>query len=242
MASFILVHGAWHGAWCWHKVVSRLSDAGHRAVAIDLPSHGADRTPRAEVTMQRYAERVANAIDAEREPVVLVGHSMGGLAISEAAESRPQRIRSLAYLSAFIPPLPGSPEAGPSDPLPLMAHTTLGADGHSLEIAPEAATQFFYADCSDEDTAFALDALCPQATAVFGSRFELSEANFGSVPRDYIECLNDAALPPERQQQIHQRAACRKVYRLEASHSPFFSMPGELCEILCDIANQSARV
>jgi pimeloyl-ACP methyl ester carboxylesterase len=241
MASFVLVHGAWHGAWCWRKVVSRLSDAGHRAVAIDLPSHGADRTPRAEVTMQRYAEAIADAIDAEREPVILVGHSMGGLAISQAAELRPQRIRSLAYLSAFIP-VPGSPETGRSDPLPLMAHVTPGDDGHSLEISPEDATQYFYADCSDEDTAFALGELCPQATGVFGSRFELSETKFASVPRDYIECLNDAALPPERQQQIHQRVSCRKVYRLAASHSPFFSIPGELCEVLCDIASQPSRL
>ena len=237
MASFILIHGAWHGAWCWHKVVSELSKAGHRAIAIDLPSHGADRTPRADVTMQRYAESIANAIDSESDPVVLVGHSMGGLAISQAAELRPQRIHSLAYLSAFVP-VQGSPEAVPPDPLPLMAHVAPGADGHSMEISREGARHCFYADCSDADTRFALDALCPQATGVFGSRFELSEEKFGSVPRDYIECLNDAALPLEMQRRIYQRAPCRKIYRLEASHSPFFSMPGELCEILCDIASQ----
>ncbi len=75
MSRFVLVHGAWHGAWCWNKVVPLLEAKGHSVDAIDLPGHGSDVTPIAEVTLERYAERVGRALRAEPEPAVLVGHS-----------------------------------------------------------------------------------------------------------------------------------------------------------------------
>jgi pimeloyl-ACP methyl ester carboxylesterase len=237
MASFILVHGAWHGGWCWHKVVSELSEAGHRAVAIDLPSHGSDRTPVADVTLQGYAWRIAQEIDAQDDRVVLVGHSMGGIAISQAAEYRADRILSLVYLAALLP-APGDAVVASPDASPVVPHLVPSDDGHALEITHEGARQCFYGDCSREDVDFALENLCAQSAHVFDNGIELSEEKFGSVPRDYIECLEDAALPPEMQRTFYERTPCRNVYRLEASHSPFFSMPGELCRILCDVANQ----
>lgn len=74
MTTFVLIHGAWHGGWCWDKVVPLLEQAGHVAVAPDLPSHGADRTPVAEVTLDAYVARVCEILDAQPEPVVLLGH------------------------------------------------------------------------------------------------------------------------------------------------------------------------
>ena len=75
MSTFVLVHGAWHGAWCWEKVVPLLEGAGHEVVTLDLPGHGEDGTPALEVTMESYTDRVVGALDARSEPVVLVGHS-----------------------------------------------------------------------------------------------------------------------------------------------------------------------
>ena len=81
MATFVLIHGAWHGGWCWRKVVPHLEAAGHTVIAPDLPSHGDDPTPAAEVTLDDYVRRVCEILDAQDEPVVLVGHSMGGLLV-----------------------------------------------------------------------------------------------------------------------------------------------------------------
>jgi pimeloyl-ACP methyl ester carboxylesterase len=78
MNTFVLIHGGCHGAWCWYKIIPRLEQLGHRVIAPDLPSHGRDKTPVSTVTLQSYVDAVCAILDAQREPVVLVGHSMGG--------------------------------------------------------------------------------------------------------------------------------------------------------------------
>ena len=102
MSTFVLVHGAWHGAWCWEKVVPLLEEAGHDVVVPDLPGHGEYGTPMPELSMQGYAERVVRAVDEASEPVILVGHSMGGIVVSLVAEARPDRVRKLVYLTGFL--------------------------------------------------------------------------------------------------------------------------------------------
>src|SRR3954469_12109915 len=102
MARFLLVHGAFGGAWCWEPAVAPLRAAGHTVETIDLPGSGDDPTPPGEVTLDGYAARVCAAL-AEGEPAVLVGHSMGGVAVTEAAVRCPERIAALAYVAAFAP-------------------------------------------------------------------------------------------------------------------------------------------
>ena len=87
--TFILIHGAWQGAWAWETIVPRLRAAGHDAVAVDLPGNGFDLTPPHEVTLDLYAAHVSRIVDAVRGPVVLVGHSMGGTVASQTSEFAP---------------------------------------------------------------------------------------------------------------------------------------------------------
>src|ERR1700680_4689248 len=103
MSQFLLVHGASGGAWCWHKLMPELERRGHRALAIDLPGHGEDKTPLAQVNLAAYAERVADTLKKLPEPAVLIGHSMGGMVISAAAELAPEWVRTLVYLCAYLP-------------------------------------------------------------------------------------------------------------------------------------------
>src|SRR5688500_1551345 len=103
MTTFVLIHGGWAGGWTWERVAPLLEAAGHRAVAPDLPGHGSDRTPISEITLERYVDRVLEALDAAAEPVVLVGHSSGGVVITQAAERRPEKVRRLVYLCAYLP-------------------------------------------------------------------------------------------------------------------------------------------
>ena len=103
MARFVLVHGAWHGAWCFDALARDLAAAGHEVDTFDLPGHGSDATPHDEVTLDTYAQRVAEVIGQDGEPVVLVGHSMGGIVVTQAAELVPERIARLVYLTAFLP-------------------------------------------------------------------------------------------------------------------------------------------
>jgi pimeloyl-ACP methyl ester carboxylesterase len=103
MTHFVLVHGAWQGAWVWQSVSAALVMHGHEVSTFDLPGGGEDRTPLDEVTLDRYAERIAAAVLDAGNPVTLVGDSMGGLACAAAAELIPGHLSRLIYLSAFAP-------------------------------------------------------------------------------------------------------------------------------------------
>lgn len=102
MGTFVLVHGGWNGGWCWEKVVPLLEEAGHRVEAPDLPGSGDDPTPIPEVSLRSYADRISGVLDAQPEPAVLVGHSSGGVVVSQAAEQRPEKVKLLVYLAAFL--------------------------------------------------------------------------------------------------------------------------------------------
>ena len=100
---FVLVHGAWHGAWCWEKVTPLLVDMGHEAHTLDLPGLGNDPTPISEITLDSYVNAVKDVIVSVNEPVVLVGHSMGGLIITQTAERVSDRVRRWVTWRHFRP-------------------------------------------------------------------------------------------------------------------------------------------
>src|SRR6476469_2143288 len=104
MKTFILIHGSWHSAWNWHKVVPLIEKAGHKAIAIDLPGMGRDKTPIDQVKMETTVEKICALIDSIPGKVILVGHSKNGIMISQAAEYRPQKIEKLVYLAAYLIP------------------------------------------------------------------------------------------------------------------------------------------
>jgi len=104
MATFILIHGSFHGAWIWHKLIPQLEALGHKGLAIDLPGHGQDKTPASRVSLSRCVNALLDTIDAQVEPVILVAHSRNGIVISQAAEARSGRIRGLVYLAAYMVP------------------------------------------------------------------------------------------------------------------------------------------
>lgn len=233
MARFLLIHGASHGAWCWHKIVARLEKLGHEAVAIDLPSHGDDHTPPERITIHDY---VARTLEAMKNDTILVGHSLGGLTITLAAAAMPEKTRALVYLCAFVPP-PGvpattyRPDAVTGDLVAAQRRDRL----RGVTVPdPDLAGEVFYSDCSYEDRAFALPRLSPQPIAVMT---EVLEFDPPDVPRHYIRCLKDRAVKPSYQRDICASWPSGTVHELDCGHSPFFSTPGKLVEILGDIAS-----
>ena len=104
MATFVLVHGACHGGWCWEKVVPLLQAHGHTAHAPDLPGLGKDTMPPANVTLADNVEKISRLLDKMEEPVVLVGHALGGVTIGQTAEARRRKIKALVYVCGLMPP------------------------------------------------------------------------------------------------------------------------------------------
>ena len=238
MASFVLIHGAWHGSWCWELVTPRLEAAGHRVAAPDLPGMGENRTPLAEVTLDGWARFVADLVTAQDEPVVLVGHSRGGIVISQAAEYVPDRIASLVYLAAFLVPngrtlhetmrmIPPRPESEGS--------LVMATDGTAI-IAPDAVERVFYNTSPPALVARAADLSGPEPMASFTTPLQVSEERWGRVPRDYIHCTKDRAIAPQLQRLMVEALPCRRVVSLEPDHSPFYSAPDQLAQQLMALA------
>ncbi|MZQ81166.1 alpha/beta fold hydrolase [Paenibacillus sp. 5J-6] len=230
MSTYLLIHGAWHGAWCWEKIVPLLESAGHRVITIDLPGHGKDQTPISKVSLAVYTDRVVAAIDELDEEVILVGHSMGGIVVSQAAEYRPNRIKSLVYLTAFLLQNGQNMLVIPPNPNMLVSK-----DGRTINVAADKARQIFYNSCSDEDATGAVSRLQEQATSPFVTPLSLTQNNFGQVPRYYIEGLRDNAIPIDMQRQMQAASPCKEVFTLDTDHSPFYSTPDQLCNILLNI-------
>jgi pimeloyl-ACP methyl ester carboxylesterase len=244
MSTYLLIHGAWHGGWCWRKVVPLLEAKGHKALAPDLPGHGDDRTPAAAVTLKSYADRICEIAAAQAEPVVLVGHSLGGVAITQAAENCPERVAALVYLCAFLP------RSG--DSLATWAAQDQGSTVNPSTMEPQAdgtvvfkaeyLREAFYADCSDEDVAFAGSRLVPQSAGPSGTTLETTPERWGRIPRYYIECLRDRAITLKLQREMQKHGACRQIFSMDTDHSPFFSAPEQLAGILSQIGSPSRAV
>jgi pimeloyl-ACP methyl ester carboxylesterase len=241
MSWFVLVHGVSHGAWCWDKVVPLLEAKGHSVDAIDLPGHGQDPTPTADVTLERYVERVCDALSAAPGPVVLVGHSMAGMLITQAAERCPTRIQRLIYLAAYLPhdgqkllDLADLPEGASTHVRPNLIFS---ADHRSATLKPEAVRETFYNDCEDLDVERAMRLLVPQATQPFAAPVHTTEEHFGRVPKAYIVCLQDNTVPTALQWRMLADLPCDEVMTLRTGHSPFMSAPDHLVAALDHLAD-----
>ncbi len=241
MSTFVLIHGGWHGAWCWQRVARLLREAGHRAVTPDLPGHGEDSTQQAGNVSEMYVPSVCEVLDNELEPVILVGHSSGGMIISEAANERPHRVRVLVYLSAFLLPPGKSPRDAMHADTESILQSCLIVDGGKgvSTVRPERAKEVFYSDCADEDAAWAIsrlqpEPLIPPRVPVVDSR-PIRKTRESETPKVYIECLRDRALGPAMQKKMYSEIPCQRVYSLPTSHSPFLSAPRQLVSCLLEI-------
>jgi pimeloyl-ACP methyl ester carboxylesterase len=239
MSTFILVHGAWHGAWCWQKLIPLLEEQDHRVVAPDLAGLGRDQTPLGEATLERWTADVCRLLDAERDPVILVGHSRGGLVISQVAERRRDKIKTLVYLTAMLVKdgEAGLKALGALGHTPLQDYISPSADGTSFTLRDEGIAPSFYEMCSEEDIELAKRLLRPEPAEPSMTPVRISEKNFGSVPRIYIECLRDKAILPDMQKAMYTATPCRRVISMNTDHSPFFSMPAELARHLHEISS-----
>ncbi len=230
MSTFVLIHGSGNGGWCWDKVMPLLTQAGHEVIAPDLPGHGDDKTPVREVSLQSCVDRVVEILDTQSGPVILVGHSTGGLTITQAAEQRPRMIRVLVYLTAFLL-RNGERCVDMHDPESLARGNLV----LSKDEGNERGNEVFYNDCSDEDIAWAQSLLVPAPLQIAFTPVATTEKNFGRVPRYYIECLRDRAITHSCQRRMYMALPCERVFTLDTSHSPFLSAPQALVDHLLAI-------
>jgi pimeloyl-ACP methyl ester carboxylesterase len=238
VSTFVLVHGAWHGAWCWYKIVPRLARAGHTVIAPDLPSLGRDRTPIAEVSLDRWTDSLGAIVEAAEEPVVLVGHRRGGIVISAVAERLPDRIAQLVYVTAFL--LRDGETlraiAATAETSRIVPALVMTPDQSAITVPDAALRHGFYGQCPEEDVTLARMMLMPEPVAPSATPVRVTPERFGRVPRAYIECVRDQAIPIALQRRMARDSGCPIVASLDTDHSPFFSMPSALTAALLALA------
>jgi len=242
MARIVLVHGAFGRAACWDRVAPGLRAAGHSVEAIDLPGAGEDPTPVEEVTLDRYAARVCEVLSGDA-PAVLVGHSMGGMVITQAAARCPQHVARLAYVAAFLPSdgqslidMTQLPEAAGDQ---VQANLVVEGDPPVATMGPEAVREALNNCADDEQAAWAASIRGQQAVAPFTHQVVLggpSADAFTALPRAYVMCLQDRAIKPALQRRMLEAAGCDPVIEIDTDHSVWASRPDELAVALNRIA------
>jgi pimeloyl-ACP methyl ester carboxylesterase len=235
MTRFVLVHGAFAGGWCWEPVAAELERRGHTVSAPDLPGSGADATPVEDVTLDAYVERVCAVLAESPEPAVLVGHSMGGVVITQTAARCPERISRLVYAAAFLP-RDGQSLVGLTD-LPegagdgVQANMTVSGEPPVADLSAEACREVFYGTTSEERTVWALARQGRQPVVPFLTPVAL-DGGVDDLPRSYVLCTEDRAIPPRLQRLMIAQSPCSDVLELPVDHSPYLSATAELVEFL----------
>jgi pimeloyl-ACP methyl ester carboxylesterase len=239
MKTFILIHGSWHSSWNWHKVIPLLEKLGYKGLAIDLPAMGRDKTPVKIVKMATTVKKICQFIDSIEGKVILVGHSKNGIMISQAAEYRSSKIEKLVYLAAYLVPNGKTQREysvqdteGVLKPF-VSVHENLKATTLQHAIYKEG----LYHDCEDSITDLAKLLLSYEPIESGITPLKLTNAKYGKIPRFYIECTEDRAVTPFIQRKMYTETPCEKVFSMKTSHSPFFSQPQALVDILGEIAS-----
>ncbi|WP_407569822.1 alpha/beta fold hydrolase [Deinococcus altitudinis] len=231
--TYVLVHGALLGKWSWDRVAPALQRAGNTVITLDLPGHGDDKTPQDKVSLANYRDAVIAAIG-NRTNVILVGHSFGGVVISEVAEAIPQKIGKLVYLGALFPQNGESASAlAGSDKGSLFGKYVMPS-GAVLNFAKEGVRSVFCNDCSAADLALVQSRPRSEPAAPFGTPVKLSAA-FAGVPKAVILTGNDHAVSLGLQVRTAARAGVNEIYFIDSGHLPFSTQPLKLTNILLNI-------
>lgn len=235
MAGFVLVHGAWHGAWCWRDVVAELESRGHAVEAVDLPGHGENPAAPGSFGFDDYVDTVCAAVARAPRPLVLAGHSLGGLSITQAAERLPGRIDLLAYVTAFLPAdgqtLRDLTATDHEESL-IVRNLLVDREAGTSRIDPAAVRATFYGECAAADAEWAEGQLVPESLRALSQPVRLTPERGGRVPRMYVEALRDRAITVRKQRAMRADVPCPLVRALEADHSPFLSASSGLTDCL----------
>ncbi|HEV8315715.1 MAG TPA: alpha/beta hydrolase family protein [Burkholderiaceae bacterium] len=233
MADFVLVHGAWHGAWCWKRVLPGLWAAGHRAFAVTLTGTG-ERAHQLSpsITLRTHADDVAAVIEAEElQQAVLVGHSYAGMVITAVADRYPERLARLVYLDAVVP-RPG--ESWSSTHVPATQAQRRQAIAATGTIPPADPAVFGLAG---DDAAWLERRQTPHPGGVYDEPLQFDPARVAALPRTFIDCTAPAlpTIAAMRERVRHEPGW--QVLEIATGHDAMVSAPQALLDALLSLAS-----
>lgn len=231
--NIVLVHGSWHGAWCWEKIGPLLAQAGHTVFVPDLPGHGQDKTSLQDITLASYVDCIMHYLKTCDSKVMLVGHSMAGMVISQVAEYMPEKISHLVYVAGFLPQNGESlmSIAKLQKPTKITAPINIVSEEQAIYFPANAMHPFAYHQMDAEKYESLKPLFCVEPFKPWIQPVKITSERFGTVPRTYIVCEDDKAIHLSSQERMLQHTPCQ-MFRLMTDHSPFYSEPEGLAEIL----------
>lgn len=233
---FVLIHGGFHGAWCWDLLIPELERLGHEAIAVDLPGHGTRRDERSNLADRRDA-----IVEVMKPGDVLMGHSGGGFDITLAADAAPEKVGHLIYLAAGVPvegrtilEVIGGQKNSDSGRLTseetgMHQFTRMNEKGRMECTDFEAVRKFFYHDVDEKLARWAFDLLTPAPFDFLVETVHLPNFWKADLPRSYILCLEDRGGGRFLHRTFAGQLGVEPV-TIDSSHSPFLSKPRELAE------------
>jgi pimeloyl-ACP methyl ester carboxylesterase len=228
MADFVLVHGAWHGAWCWRKVLPILWSKGHRAFAVTLTGVGErEHLMSPSISLATHIDDVKSVIETEElARLILVGHSYAGLLITAVADRCAERIVRLVYLDAIIPHSGESWSSSHNESARQARRADIARDG---VIPPPPASAY---GLSGEDAAWVDRRQRPHPGGVYEDIVKFDESLVASLPRTFVDCTSPALPTIEKSRQRVRSEQGWQVIEIATGHDPMISAPSQLLDIL----------
>lgn len=239
MRNFLLIHGSWHGAWCWYKIAPRLKAEGHAVSVVNLPGRGENAARPVFVSLEHMVKVTAALLPKDRKTTVVV-HSRYGVLASRLAEIASDRIDQTIYLASFMLPS-GKTAAGyfRSDKKSLLPPAMEINELAMWDwLKPEIYREALYHDCSDDDNMLGRLLLCKEPLRPAIARLKLTDDGYGRVPRAYIRLTEDQAVSLSLQDRLINETHADRVESIRASHSAYFSKPDELTRIILKLAEK----
>lgn len=232
--TYVLVHGAWQGPYVWQTVKQQLEEKGQKVVVIELPAHGTDQSAPGDMSIDVYSNTVIKALNSIPGKVILVGHSMGGVVITDVAEKVPQKIKKLVYVGAFLPANGQSLlDLALQDTQSLLGPSLIPSkDQLTLDVIRENVISIFCQDASPAIQQEVLNNFRVEPAIPFTNKVALTKGNFGKVDKYYIKTAEDHAIGPQLQEQMIAAADVKHTYTLQSGHCPFLSQPENVTGLL----------
>ena len=239
--TFLLIHGAWEGAWSWKHTTTYLEQMGHKVAAIDLPGHGDNKTPVADITLKAYADRVLTELNTFDKPVILVGHSFAGFINSVVADQAPEKIEKLIFIASALPyegktAMQVFEEDEGSE---FLENLILSDDKTTATMTRETIKEVIFTGATEAQLDFVIPQLVEQATKPFFEPVVTSEENFGRVPKAYVETTMDKVISLKMQRHCQKKNGITEAITLEYGHVPLETAPAELAQALNQLATSN---
>ncbi|XVJ70501.1 MAG: alpha/beta fold hydrolase [Rhizobacter sp.] len=238
--TYVLVHGAFQDARAWDEVRPMLEARGASVVAVNLPGRVGEAVVSESLTLDAYRDAVLRMVNAQPGPVVLVGHSFGGITISNVAEAAPEKIQTLVYLAAYLPTAATADQS-----MAKLAETDhwnqfnkkrqnflIAADYKTASVLADDQLMLFCANCLPEAQKKTLALMQREPLKPAASALPLTAARYGTVRKVYIHTTADNAVSYTLQQQMVTRTPVAKTITLATGHSPYLEAPAALADAL----------